>query len=268
MGCCTSRPTYHILLKLPHGKQCFHSTGKEWVYEEDLHTILDTWYNTIYDDWVMYNDETPTYTVSSGAHAKGIVAWNRTKVSWLIHSVPKFPTVFHSRTIPEPQLEYGQSFLFVTMPIHHLPKILTQVFIMHPTVYSSTISYESYESLYKSILTRTYSITPTMTHVAKSPCYHADIYEDLILPQFGGCLYTETWVRGHACEDTEQCKMIHTIQWKNGVKYTYMRDHSKYGYSDKGWMVVGDMNRMTTQHVRGGGGMVIRDNTLMKELIQ
>jgi hypothetical protein len=61
--------------------------------------------------------------------------------------------------------------------------------------------------------------------------------------------------------------MVHTIEWKNGVKYTYSKDHSKYGYSDKGWMVIGDLNRMTTQHVRGGGGMILRENNLMKEII-
>ena len=154
MGCCTSRPTYHILLKLPHGKQCFHSTGKEWVYEEDLHTILDTWYNTIYDDWVMYNDETPTHTSSTGAHAKGIVAWNRTTVTWLIHSVPRFPITFQHKTIASSELEYGQSFLFVKMPISHLENILTQVFVMHPTVYNSTIPYYMYTDLYKQKMIR------------------------------------------------------------------------------------------------------------------
>jgi deoxyribonuclease-2 len=269
MGICTSRPTYHILLKLPHGKQCFHSTGKEWIYEEDLHTILHSWYKD-YDQWILYNDETPEHTVGTGAHAKGIVAWNRTTLTWLIHSVPKFPSTFQNRTIAPEQLEYGQSFLYVTMPIRHLHEILTQLFIMHPTVYSSTMPYDMYQSylpLYKKIMTRCYSITPQICHVAKSPLLHQDIYTDLILPRFGGCLYTETWIRGHACDDTEHCKMVHTIEWKNGVTYTYTKDHSKYGYSDKGWMVVGDMNRMTTQHVRGGGGMILRENILMKEII-
>jgi hypothetical protein len=31
-------------------------------------------------------------------------------------------------------------------------------------------------------------------------------------------------------------------------------------------MVIGDMNRMTTQRVRGGGGMILH-NTIMKDII-
>ena len=35
-------------------------------------------------------------------------------------------------------------------------------------------------------------------------------------------------------------------------------DHSKYCYSDNGWILIGDMNRMTSQFHKGGGGIVVR----------
>jgi hypothetical protein len=96
-------------------------------------------------------------------------------------------------------------------------------------------------------------------HLSKSPHYHKEFYSELLVPSFGPCT-TETWVRGHHCEDTETCKMATTMKWRN---YVYTTDHSKLAWSSK-WIMVGDLNRMTTQIVRGGGGMIVKNVSLPK----
>ena len=125
-------------------------------------------------------------------------------------------------------------------------------------------NYDEYKDVYKTRDECFYQIDDTLHHVAKSPDLHKDLYEDIILPKFGGCCYTETWIRGHQCVDTKQCKMIDKISWSNNSIYSYTHDHSKFCYSDKGWVMIGDMNRMTSQFKRGGGGIVIHDKKIVE----
>lgn len=264
-----------IILKVPHGKNCFQirNNAKKWDFNEDVNSVIKSLYTIKFDNWIVYNDETPTKTDSNGAHAKGILAWNNKTITWLIHSVPKFPEVFEGTSefpdIDESELIYGQSFIFIKICINHLEDILTQLFITDPNVYISNYDYARFKTLHKKIDTNIYKISSNLHHVSKSPKYHKDLYTDIVIPQFGGNCYTETWVRGHHCDECESCKMISKIVWPNDISYTYRQDHSKYCYSDKGWTMVGDMNRMTSQFKRGGGGVIIHNSrvcSLFKEI--
>ena len=269
---------YQIILKVPHGRHCFQTSdsAEAWEYKEDVNESLKHLYHGIsLTHWIVYNDETPMKTSSSGAHAKGILAWNDEIITWLVHSAPKFPIDFDGTDQFTPlhhsELEYGQSFVFMKIHIGHLENILNQLFIMHPTIYISNVNYEKYNKLYKNSTVSIYKISEKLHHVAKSPHYHKDLYEDIVLPKFGGCCYTETWVRGHQCCDTDQCKMIQKIKWNNDIIYSYTHDHSKFCYSDNGWVMISDINRMTTQFKRGGGGIIIQDkqiSQLFKGILQ
>ena len=272
MGNCYSNQTldsnqYNIFLKVPNSKKCFQVNNKSnsWVYNEDINVSLKKLYNIKLNYWIVYNDETPTKTSSSCAHAKGILSWNNEIITWLVHSVPKFPEVFDGTNnfpdINHSELIYGQSFIFIKIDIKHLDNILNQLFIMHPNVYISNYNY-NYKNLNKDF--NIYKISDNIQHVAKSSHYHKDLYEDILIPAFGGPCYTETWVRGHHCIDSTQCKMINKIILDN-ISYTFTHDHSKYCYSiDNGWVMIGDLNRMTTQYKRGGGGIIIYNDNLCK----
>jgi deoxyribonuclease-2 len=262
---------YEIILKVPHGIKCFqiNDTSTAWEQNENINNSLKNLYKNItLDHWVVYNDETPEKTVGTGAHAKGILAWNNDTITWLIHSVPKFPLTFYGTSdfpdIHHSELEYGQSFIFIRFGIEHLENILTQLFIMHPTVYISNINYEKYKKLHKQKTSNIYKINDRIHHVSKSPDFHKDLYEDIVLPKFGGCCYTETWVRGHQCTDTNQCKMICKMNWNDTIVYSYTHDHSKFCYSENGWVMVGDINRMVTQFKRGGGGVILHDKNMVE----
>uniref|UniRef100_A0A6C0LGV1 Uncharacterized protein n=1 Tax=viral metagenome TaxID=1070528 RepID=A0A6C0LGV1_9ZZZZ len=265
--CCFSKKqtlSYEIILKLPHDNQCFQLANNTWNYKEDVNAQLRECYKKPFTHWIVYNDETPEKTVSTGAHAKGIVAWNDKCISWLIHSVPKFPKAFDGTNqfpdIDHGELIYGQSFVFIKMGIEHLDGILNQVFIMHPNIYICNFDYSLYKDLHKSKQDNIYKINNSLEHVTKSPHYHIDVYEGILLPAFGGPIHTETWIRGHELPDSDKCKKAAAIHWEEkNLAYTYTHDHSKYCYSDKGWTAIGDLNRMTSQEKRGGGFLVIRD---------
>jgi deoxyribonuclease-2 len=269
--------SYDILMKLPHGKTCYYikHKDKKWSQNDDINAVIKSLYTMKLDNWIVYNDETSTSCCSNGAHAKGILAWNDKTITWLIHSVPKFPEKFDGTNnfpdIDNSELIYGQSFIFIKIDIEHLENILTQLFITHPNVYISNYDYEKYKNAHKLMNSNIYKINDKLTHVSKSPDYHKDLYTDIVIPNFGGNCLTETWVRGHHCDETENCKMISKIEWPNSISYTYTHDHSKYCYSDNGWILIGDMNRMTSQFKRGGGGIVVKDKDkckLFKDVIR
>ncbi len=260
----TQQNTYSIILKVPHGKTGFVQSERDptWTHSDDINILIKREFSEPFHHWIVYNDETPTATSSTGAHAKGILAWNETTIKWLIHSIPKFPETFDgSASFPDissGELQYGQSIISLTIDISHLVQIQQQLFIMNPNVYISNVDYSAYKNLYKTVQNNTYKIGNSVYHVAKSPNYHKELYTEIFIPQFGGNCLTETWIRGHEFVNTEACKMAEKIEWRyNGLEYTYTHDHSKYCYSDKGWVMVGDMNRMTSQIKRGGGGVVV-----------
>jgi len=289
-GCCYKKKlevNYSIILKLPHGKTCYQINEQNnlWSYHEDINIQIKKEFDEKYNQWIVYNDEIPdlpqiyssfpsNYIYSGNAHAKGILAWNTKSIKWLIHSVPKFPKEFDGTNqfpdIDHGELEYGQSFVCLTLTISHLDSILKQLFIMHPNVYLSNINninnikLDSYKNLWKTNNYNIYKINDELHHIAKSPYYHQDLYEDIVIPEFKGNCLTETWIRGHHCSESEQCKMVPKIKWQNGISYSFTRDHSKYCVSDCGWVMIGDMNRMTSQFKRGGGGLVIQNENIVK----
>ena len=148
------------------------------------------------------------------------------------------------------------------MDILHLDNILKQLFIMHPIVYISNYNYDLYKNMYKHNEFNIYKINKDLSHISKSPRYHKDFYQDILIPNFNGPCYTETWIRGHECLDTNDCKMIKKIKWSEDLEYTFTNDHSKYCYSDQEWVMIGDLNRMTTQSKRGGGGIIIMNKNI------
>ena len=110
-------------------------------------------------------------------------------------------------------------------------------------------------------------ISKNITHIAKSPKYEIDIYEDYILKNYNFNWNFETWIRGHLIknENENNIKDIKTINYDN-ITYNEKQDHSKWGVSDDKYYWVGDLNRMTSQFKRGGGGFICSNKDIAKEL--
>lgn len=261
---------YQVALKAPHGKHMQCVWNNQWAFCDDIHLWIQGIYaNHKFDGYVVYNDEVEGHTVSSShGHCKGILAWNSQVLTWLIHSVPKFPSSFDTKSvipvpdIAEAELIYGQSFIFLQLDVSLLNDILVQLKIMNPYVYISTLSLANAPSMMGQGSIRELALGQNIIHIAKAGHWGSDIYEH-VATRCGASFVAETWVRGHECKDSEKVKDVHQIAWPTGHRYKRTQDHSKYACSAE-HVYVGDINRMTSQFHRGGGGVVIQDEAVAK----
>lgn len=133
-------------------------------------------------------------------------------------------------------------------------------------------------------------------HYAKTPKWHEDFYEELA-SEIGHCR-AETWIRGQKIPNSERVinnEVVHSMQVSYNGKQKHIcflesQDHSKWAVStfhpplcphvaggkeqeraakeeeerERGWIMIGDLNRMYSQQKRGGGGMVVWDNDLRR----
>lgn len=268
--CCTEDASLKsaVAIKFPHGVAGIN-------YSDDLKHFMpcndiNEWLQSLYlhsdaTKWVLYNDETDDI-VEKGhhtkGHCKGIVAWGDTSISWLCHSVPNFPRKFTGKTISQiesSELVYGQSFQYVELPYHNdtLITIMKQLSIMQANVYVSNHDLSFQPSRIHEI--STVVLTPTVTHIAKSPHHPIDIYSQCIAKQYPSTWHVETWKRGHEIQDHVDCVKDVRLLHYDTVTFKESQDHSKWAVSATDMYWVGDLNRMTSQFRRGGGGFLIRN---------
>ena len=195
---------------------------------------------------------------STGGHCKGILAWNATHVSWLVHSVPNFPREFTGSTISpiEPSEHiYGQSFFHVTRQADEafVKQAIAHIYLMNAHVF---MKHNVPEVEQPKNAISTLSFSEEITHIAKSPKMEIDIYSEY-LTIYATDWYVETWKRGHAITTPSTIKDVSHLSIF-GVKYKESQDHSKWATSEQ-YYWIGDLNRMTSQYKRGGGGFVVKN---------
>ena len=196
---------------------------------------------------------------STGGHCKGILAWNATHVSWLVHSVPNFPREFTGSTISpiEPSEHiYGQSFFHVTRQADEafVKQAIAHIYLMNAHVF---MKHNVPEVEQPKNAISTLSFSEEITHIAKSPKMEIDIYSEY-LTIYATDWYVETWKRGHAITTPSTIKDVSHLSIF-GVKYKESQDHSKWATSEQ-YYWIGDLNRMTSQYKRGGGGFVVKNH--------
>ena len=265
--CCvgdTSLTKSAVALKFPHGVAGIQYSDdvNHFIHCKDINEWLQSLY--LHSDatkWVLYNDETDDI-VEKGQHTKGyckgIVTWGDTSISWLCHSVPNFPREFTGKTISlieSSELVYGQSFQYIELPYHNdtLIAIMKQLSIMQANIYIANHDLTFQASREHEV--STLILAPTVTHIAKSPHHPIDIYSQHIAKQYPSTWHVETWKHGHEIQDhIDTVKDIKLLQYDTVTS----QDHSKWAVSDTDLYWVGDLNRMTSQFRRGGGGFLIR----------
>ena len=96
------------------------------------------------------------------------------------------------------------------------------------------------------------------TGIHKSPDYHVDMLEDIMVPALKQSLFSESWGRPYSSANCDLAgglfvKNIKHISFNDKSKWDDHDDHSKWAISNKGNIVCpGDMNHMTSQKKRGG----------------
>jgi len=254
-----------IALKLPHGTNAVQYNEDKKIFES---CDINEWLSILYKDktwtsWIVYNDETKHLgdIHTAKGHCKGIIAWNATHLSWLVHSVPNFPREFtgHSISSIEPEEHiYGQSFFHITRQADDIfvKQVIGQLYNMAPHIFMKH-NIPDVEHTKQMISTVVFS--DEIQHIAKSPHHEIDIYSDC-LDTYASEWYVETWKRGHAIISSNNIKDVSDL-CVNGQKYKESQDHSKWATSEQ-YYWIGDLNRMTSQYKRGGGGFLVKHQVI------
>ena len=276
MGLCFSNPikvTRNFALKLPHGGTFieYNEKTKKFILKDDINIWIKNLYdNKLRTNWIIYNDEIDNSTKTSKGHCKGIITWNEDIITWLCHSVPKFPKVFDESNISSidgSMLIYGQSFQYLEFPFEKekLKQIIEHLRIMKANVYINNSDYFNNKLKTKCSHVHELVISKNIIHVAKPPKYEIDIYSEYLVDKTKANWKVESWIRSRTypivpyVTDIKECKF-------NTISYAENQDHSKWAVSNKEFYWIGDLNRMTTQMKRGGGGFICKDKKLNKAL--
>uniref|UniRef100_A0A7E4V720 Deoxyribonuclease II n=1 Tax=Panagrellus redivivus TaxID=6233 RepID=A0A7E4V720_PANRE len=250
----------------------FHVMYNDEVAEEALAERM----NRVRDRFINASGDAATQF----GHNKGVVVFDATGGFWLVHSIPKFPPP-KAYGYPDSGTIYAQSILCMTFDYSQLGTIGTQLFFNHPDIYSSSLPTsiaKDFGDLAKVIggthKTGTpYTSTETLitrgnqqfTSFAKTGDFNQDLYDVLVAPTLKAPLTVESWRRGSIIplDCTAKYVVLDAMDMKVGTtaQFGYTHDHSKIAVSassDAPYVCIGDINRMTSQFVRGGGTVCIK----------
>lgn len=241
--------------------------------------------------WLLYNDETPDgHTSLTLGHTKGAIGFDVASDSavWLIHSWPKFPTPDDSA---QPSPMFGQTFLCIALDLATARQLATQMHVyQQPQVYSSRIPTTLEVDDPLRLLTSGVSdndpagsdMLPLKSRggmpfrsIAKNRNWDDDFWNNLVVDKIGASIDVDTWIRGKNVipGNTDQSGQ-YTVE---DIKYITLRDvglpwawpevkdHAKWAISDANqgnWVCVGDINRMISQRLRGGGTIAFQHEVL------
>lgn len=292
LNCCNSSTDTlykkYFALKFPHTTQYIYSDIENKFIEGP---DINTWTQNLYcvshwENWIVYNDDTTKITNSSTnhGHCKGILTWtkyadnnsnNKSKIGWLCHSVPNYPRKFTGSIISlieHSEIIYGQSFQYIEIQYDDklLLDIIQQIHIMDSNIYIEHYTAEFIK--YKNIIfpkvnkLKILKITDDIIHIAKPYQFNIDIYSEYIATEYKFNWNIQTWKRGHKIkESTSNIYDIINMKFEY-FEYTSHQDHSKWATTNNEYYWIGDLNRMTSQFNRGGGGFICKDKYLANNL--
>jgi len=274
-NCCSSKDsstTKFFAIKLPHSTEyLYYDEDKgQFTHHANINTFLQNlYYVSNYINYVVYNDDTSKICDkhTKHGHSKGIVTWSKDKIGWLCHSVPNFPRKFDGRSISsiEPtEIIFGQSFQYIEIPYDTmiLLSILNQLHIMDAHIYMEKNNMPA-NKLPCTLQFNVLKLTENIIHIAKPPTLKLDIYSKFIATK--SKWKVQSWQRGHEitdkCDNVRDIKTIFYSSDNTNIEYDSYQDNSKWAVSDNHYWV-GDLNRMTSQFNKGGGGFICRDSRL------
>ena len=242
--------------------------------------------------WILYNDEKPDKTKDkeSMGHSKGALVFDRATDSafWLLHSWPCFPSLNQD---PAPSLEYGQTFLCVTLKDFQTAEdIARQMFQQNePQVYDFRTDGLTKDSWLYQLARNTKSNDQdppadlnfesrggySFRFLAKNRHWDDDFWIDWVGPRLDANLDVETWRRGRlpstldndGMHDVEDTLYVNLEPLGVNCEWHYTKDHSKWAVSEADhWVIVADINRQTSQEKRGGGAICFQHEPLWNSL--
>lgn len=241
----------------------------------------------------MWNDQPPGTNMSSTlAHAKGVMSWNTKGGFFLRHSVPRFPMTVSTGPYsgyPAYARIYGQTFLCVSYSMSGLNSVAEQFLVNDVNLYDSHISQDMADkwpalgmlanftrlkqfAKISSILSLGGN---NFTDFAKSKMCNCELYTQLVAPAYSSNMAVLSWGRplmGSGCRPFVPYDVLDIRAWSiptptGNLVYNETKEHSKLAMVEQNYMIcVGDINRMTSQALRGGGTTCFRNPNLWSAL--
>ena len=244
--------------------------------------------------WILYNDEVPPDgpTSLTLGHTKGVIGFDAASNTafWLLHSWPKFPLPDDSA---QPSPMYGQTFLCIALSLDTARELAKQMHTyQEPQVFDPRIPTSFADDDPLRLLTsgvtgddpagsETLDLTSLggtpFKVIAKNRNWNDDFWNNLVVDEIKAGIAVDTWVNGPGAipgtTDPSKTYSVEDIKFisfdKLGFHYAWpeTRDHAKWAFSETGnWVCVGDINRKTTQRLRGGCTIAFQEPTLWANL--
>ncbi|CAG2122063.1 unnamed protein product, partial [Medioppia subpectinata] len=180
--------------------------------------------------YVVYNDQPPDSSTSSGAHSKGLFAIDSNTGFWLSHSVPRFPAVDQSYDFPDNARHNGQTAICMSVGADDsetVNNIVYQLLMIRPKIYGINILDDLIDKskLWDDLVHKKWIKTDTqsqlsvktingldLTSFAKSSKYDKDIYSALIATAFKEDFLVQSWRNGAGEKLPSDCKDKYKVQ--------------------------------------------------------
>lgn len=259
------------------------------------HTLKQIWLEDT--SYVLFNDEPPystSYNYTVG-HTKGLFALEDDGTGfWITHSIPAFPSGPKTSSSYTGLLSnawtYGQNIFCLSLTASTIDSISYSWLLTVPNVYDFSLS-NGIKTTFKNITALTenkiskasicsfFSIktigNQTLTIFSKSTQWNNDLWSVCVAPALKKDLLVESWIRGSAigpsCSSSFTVTDVLEVDFNSNMTWSEIDDHSKWATSIDGiYSCFGDINRMTTQYVRGGGAFCYKskynlENSVSKE---
>ena len=226
------------------------------------------------------------------AHSKGMFLQDDEESTFLIHSLPRFPTLKENGSFVEDFSgnwgSYSQTWLCITLDNENAISILESLIHLAPPIQASNIikseanadnkMTELFETIEKKPMkNREFQKTSIMTKLKDLELVYFvrpnDV--DIILPYdieiplyFDSNIFVGTWTKPELQKSNcdEKYDVINITEYNVlGMRYKNTQDHSKWAVTQKDKaLCIGDLNRTDSQLKRAGGIMCLKSPLLSK----
>ena len=252
-------------------------------------TLQQAWATTT--DYLMFNDQPAGSTKSNSTvgHTKGVWMWSDTTAVVLQHSIPLFPLgpnkTSKYKGLGGNAYTYAQHLACFTFPLSELATLAAQTPLTVPGLYDVRVSPNAPATI-KALANGAFSKQPVctqtavqtsantaVTYFAKSTQWKNELYAACVAPALSASLAVESWIRGSAtgptCGKAQQVLDVQALAYPFINPFSETNDHSKWAVSlnaTSSWVCPADINRMTTQFLRGGSAFCFQDSVLASAL--
>jgi hypothetical protein len=249
-------------------------------------TVSQLWIEST--EYIIWNDSPPnseSYNFTVG-HSKGIWAWNIETGDAIIiqHSIPEFPKgpaqSLNYTGLGNNAWEYGQHATCFHTTVSELNRIASYAFRIVLNIYdlrTSSKTPSNLAQLANGIISEDPVCNSDIFHTiagesilfyTKSMQWNNELYANCLTSGLQTSLYVESWIHGDA--EGPACNQysvydIAQISYPNGPDFNEYNDHSKWAIGGA-WFCASDINRMTSQYLRGGSAYCFNPKSLILSL--